>query len=460
MLDLKWVRENPEKLKQIILNKAGGESSKVLVKNANVDKFLKLDLERSSVIKEIEEINAKRNEIAELLQDESKRTPKMVSEAKALKDKLPELEIKLAEIEKTWLEIQSWFPNIPYEGMIVGSSDEENPEVYARSFKDERIELGYGSKRQPWCPDVSPHWDDKLQSGEIKPKHHLDLFLDLGLVNLEQGAKSSGTRFIYLLGDLVKMRRAVHRMMELELEKKGYFWVDPPLLVKEKVLFGTSHLPEGKDQVYEVSSEYLEEKDRLFLVGSSEPPNFALYMDRTVKESELPAKMMAVTPCFRSEVGSWGKDVKGIKRIHQFTKMELDVVCTADQSSQIYDELLDINKWLLEKLELPFHVVEKVSGDSGYNASARQADPEVWLTAQQEFIEVGTDTNATDFQARRMNMKYIDKDGNKRYCHTVNCTGGPDRILIAIADNYQQSDGTIKVPEVLREFMRREFIGK
>ncbi len=169
--------------------------------------------------------------------------------------------------------------------------------------------------------------------------------------------------------------------------------------------------------------------------------------------------MWAFTPCFRSEVGSWGKDVKGIKRVHQFDKLEIDCICKPEDAQKIFEEMLGINRWLLETLELPYHQILKCTGDSGYQASHKQVDTEVWLPSIKEFIEVGTDTNATDYQARRLNIKYEDEKGTKKYVYTVNDTGCPmGRMLISILENYQNADGSVTVPEVLQDYVGKKKI--
>ena len=195
----------------------------------------------------------------------------------------------------------------------------------------------------------------------------------------------------------------------------------------------------------------------LFLVGSSEPSNFSYFMDRTLEEAELPLKLFAVTTCFRSEAGSWGKDVKGIKRVHQFDKIEMNAVCTPEQSAAVYAEFREVNEWLMQQLELPYRIVDKCTGDAGYLATYRQRDVEVWLSGSREYMEVMTDTNTTDYQARRLNIRYKAAAGGTQHCHTVNDTGcAMGRMLIAIMDNYQQADGSVLVPRVLAPLMNKD----
>jgi seryl-tRNA synthetase len=262
------------------------------------------------------------------------------------------------------------------------------------------------------------------------------------------------------LGDAVKLQYSLQQLVFNELIKREFVPIIPPLLVKDCVLYGTSHLPEGKDQIYRIEAEYVEDSQQLNLVGSSEPANFAYFMDKTLSAEDLPIKLFAYTTCFRSEAGSWGRDTKGIKRVHQFDKIEMNAVCLPEQSEKIFEEFLSVNEWLLQSLKLPYRLVLKCTGDAGYLASAKQIDSEVWLPGQREFMEVMTDTNTTDFQARRLHIKFRTSDGEKGYVHTVNDTGiAMGRMLIAILENYQQADGTIKVPEVLQPYMGKDTIG-
>ena len=247
------------------------------------------------------------------------------------------------------------------------------------------------------------------------------------------------------------MQYAISRLLIDELFRRNYEMFIPPLLVRERALYGTSHFPEGRDQVYAIRSENVEDGNQLFLVGSSEPTNFSYFADKSFVADQLPQKIFAYTPCFRSEAGSWGKDVKGIKRVHQFDKIEMNAVCLPSQSEAIYREFSEINEWILQQLQLPYRIVDKCTGDAGYLASYRQKDLEVWLSGSCEYMEVMTDTNTTDYQARRLGIRYrAEKD--RGFCHTVNDTGAAmGRLLIAILDNYQQNDGSVLIPKVLQE---------
>jgi len=454
MIDPHIIRNDPDKVKQIIRNGRGNPQK------ADIDRWLKLDNQRKELMSQLEELNRERNKLAE--RGKSGNVEGLKEEGRALKEKTAKIEDQLKEINPEWQEIQDWIPNIPVseKDMPIGKGEEDNLAIKAwipeKGYIDEK-KLGKVGETAQYMPKEVVHADDK----NFKPQHHLDLGEKLGMIDNKQAALVAGTRFTYLTEDIALLQYSLQQFLFNKLLKENFHLVVPPLMVKERVLYGTSHFPEGRDQVYKIDSEYLEEQNQLFLVGSSEPSNFAFFMDKVIDEKELPYKMVAYTACFRSEVGSWGKDVRGIKRVHQFDKIEMDVVCTPEQSIQVFDELLAVNEWILQQLELPYHLVLKCTGDAGYLASAKQIDPEVWLSGQQTFMEVGTDTNATDFQARRMNIKFKDKDGKTRLVNTVNDTGIPmGRMIIAIMDNYQQADGSIKVPKVLQQYMGKEYIKK
>jgi len=455
MIDPKLIRENPERIKQII-NSGRGNAQK-----ANIDRWLELDKMRLDLKQAIEAYNHKRNEISKIGSTNPEEAKRLAQELKSEYD-INTLNTEIAAIENEWNEIAAWIPNIPLEGLMpLGKGEEDNLvlKVWTPNKGYENIEpyiYSEGSAR--FMPKGIIHSDKP----EMPGIHHLDLGEALGVINNQQGAHVAGTRFTYIIEDLALLQYALQQFMFEKLIKEGFKLIVPPLLVKEKVVYGTSHFPEQKDQIYKIENEFLEDNNQLYLLGSSEPSNFALYMDRVIEEEKLPYKMFSYTPCFRSEVGSWGRDVRGIKRVHQFDKIEMDVICKPEESNQVFDYLLGINEWILQNLKLPYQLVQKSTGDAGYLASASQVDPEVWLSAQQTFMEIGTDTNATDYQARRMNIKIKRADGSTELAHTVNDTAIPmGRMLIAIIENYQQSDGTVKIPEILMPYFgNKEFLGK
>jgi seryl-tRNA synthetase len=448
MIDARLVRQDPERLKQIV------RLRKVDAAKADVDRWLALDERRRALQQETDALNAEKKQVAAL----GKSDPDAArARGQEIREKSRVLEEESTEINAEWAAIMDWFPNLIDPEMPEGTGEEDNVEECAWVPDTGYLtaeQLGRGEASARHMPQSPLH----AAGDEFKPMHYADLGEALGGVDTLQGGKVSGSRFAYILGDVALMQLALNRLLTDELLRRGFQPIVPPLLVRERSLYGTSHFPEGRDQVYEIKTDNVEEPLPLFLVGSSEPANFSYFMDRTLDESELPVKVFAVTTCFRSEAGSWGKDVKGIKRVHQFDKIEMNAVCTPDQSVAIYQEFREINEWLMQQLELPYRIVDKCTGDAGYLATYRQRDVEVWLSGSREYMEVMTDTNTTDYQARRLNIRYKPSGGGgSQYCHTVNDTGcAMGRMLIAIMDNYQQSDGSVLVPRALAPLMNKD----
>lgn len=447
MIDVRLIRENPDALRRAVALR------RVDPKRADVDGFLALDEERRALQRQIDGLNTEKRELAQL----GRTDPEAARQkGQALRQAGRQLEARLGELTGRWQAILDWFPNWPHPDMPEGAGEADNVEECAwlpgtGYLPKDRLGTGHGSAAA--MPARPPHAD-----GGFEARPHADLAPTLGIDTL-QAAKVSGSRFAYLKGDVARLQYGLQRLLADELLRRGYEMMVPPLLVRERTLYGTSHFPEGRDQVYAIQAVNVEEGAQLFLVGSSEPTNFSFFMDRTLDEEELPVKVFAFTTCFRSEAGSWGKDVRGIKRVHQFDKLEMNAVCAADQSQGLYEEFGQINEWLLQQLQLPYRMVAKCTGDAGYLATHQQRDGEVWMPASGEFMEVMTDTNTTDYQARRLNIRYRQRAGGLQFCHTVNDTGcAMGRMLIAILENYQQADGSVKVPEALRPAMGRDRI--
>jgi len=450
MLDPRLIRANPDRLREAI------RLRRVDPNKADVDRWLQLDERRRRVQAELDTINAEKKQLAALGR----------TDPNAARQKGQELRVRGRDLEETldrvtaeWQTIMAWFPNWPHPEMPHGAGEEDNVEVCAWIPGQGYLpasELGLRAHTAPLMPQHPPHADEPRFTAKTYP----DLGERIGVDTL-QGAKASGSRFTYLIGDVARLQLAIETLLKTHLLEAGFTPIVPPLLVRERSLFGTSHFPEGRDQVYEIKSDYVEDGTALFLVGSSEPTNFSYFMDRTLREEELPVRVFASTPCFRSEAGSWGKDVRGIKRLHQFDKIEMNAVCTPDQADAIYEQFSRVNEWLLQTLELPYHIVEKCAGDAGYLATHRQRDPEVWLPGSGEYMEVMTDTNTSDYQARRLNIRYRASDGNIRFAYTLNDTGcALGRMLIAIMENYQQQDGSVKVPAALRSLVGADYLGR
>ena len=448
MIDVREIRANPGALRDAI------RLRKVDPQNANLDRWLELDVQRREVQQTIDGLNAEKKEIAKLGRSDPEAARQRGQE---LREKSRGLEQKLGQLSSQWQAILDWFPNWLHPDMPTGAGEADNVEEKVwvpRSGYFEEGRTGKGDHSAASMPDFPCH----ARESDFTPIHQADLAPKLGIDTL-QAAQVSGSRFAYILGDMALVQYALSQLLIGELLRRGYEMMIPPLLVRERTLYGTSHFPEGRDQVYAIQKENVEEGAELFLVGSSEPTNFSFFMDKTLSEDELPIRIFAATSCFRSEAGSWGKDVKGIKRVHQFDKIEMNSVCAPEQSGDMYEEFGEINEWMLQTLQLPYRVVAKCAGDAGYLATHQQRDVEVWLSGSGEYMEVMTDTNTTDYQARRMNIRFKGKKGGPRFCHTVNDTGcAMGRMLIAIIDNYQQKDGSVEVPKALREIVGKDHI--
>lgn len=432
MLDPKFVRENLE-LVATNCRRRGVDPEAI-----GLGEFAAVASRRSELLTSTEAKRAERNQLAaQAATDTSVR-----ERARALKEDLVEEERELKEVEARYQEILSWIPNMIAADSPLGSDESGNVEVAA------------------WSPEAGFLTEEQLQAGAAQHmpaaagvKDHLELGKSLDLIDTEQSAKVSGARFCYLKNGAVLLQNALHQLLAKKLLDEGFTPMVPPVLVREAALFGTSHFPGDRDQVYQIATENVEDATPLYLVGSAEPSLFAYYLDRVVTEEELPAKMFALTTCFRSEAGSWGKDVRGIKRVHQFDKLEMDVVCLPEQATEIFEQLRGVNEWLLQTLRLPYRVINMCSGDLGYYASHRKYDIEVWLPSQQAWMELMSDTHATDYQARRLNLRLRRQDGSLTYPHTVNDTGvAMGRMIIAILEHWQQPDGSVKVPDALQPY--------
>ncbi|MEK7611490.1 MAG: serine--tRNA ligase [Patescibacteria group bacterium] len=436
MLDINFIREHPEEVKNNILQRG------VDPKKADVDRLLVLDKQRRQLTTNIEQLRHARTEAAE------KRD---IERGRKLKEDLKSLEEQLEPLVTEWQLLMSWMPNMLSADTPVGKDAGGNVEI--KAWHPQR---GYFPKEELGLAEHS----GRFMPGPAFPlRDHVELGKLLDSIDLEQSAKTSGSRFSYIKGGLSLLQFALFELLKNKLLQEGFTPMIVPLLVKEKVLYGTSHFPGDADQVYKIENKYVEENQDLFLVGSSEPSLFGYYLDKVLASDELPQKFFAYTSCFRSEVGSWGKDVRGLKRVHQFDKLEMDALTAPEASGEMHEYLLSLNEWFLQQLRLPYHVILMCSGDTGYAATHKKYDIEVWLPSQKTYMEVMSDTNATDFQSRRFNTRYLNSKGEKEYVHNVNDTGcAMGRMIIAILDNYQQPDGSVKVPGALQAYVGKELL--
>ncbi len=436
MLDINFIKNNRDRVKEVVEQKG--------VKNVDIDSILSFYDDYLDTLKKVESKRNERNDISANISKVSEgERDLLLTEATKIKNELSILETNLTDLKNKLDVLIPQIPNIVSDEMPVGKTEHDNLVI-----KVWNPGTGYVEIKEPLKYDDVSY----APKENFKHKDHIDLGTTLDVIDIEQSGKVSGSRFCYLKNEAVLIQDAISSILKNELVNRGFIPMIPPLLVKERSLFGTSHFPEGRSQVYEIKSENVEEGNSLFLVGSAEPSNFSYFMDKVLKEENLPIKVYAQTTCFRSEVGSWGKDVKGIKRVHQFDKLEMNCVCTEEQERKIFDEFMEINEWLFQKLEIPYRVVNKCTGDCGYNASYFQYDIEAWRPSEKEYMEVGTDTMTTDYQARRLNIKYKTPDGHK-FARTVNDTGVAfGRAILSILENHQQENGSVNIPESLHKY--------
>lgn len=421
MLDLKFIRENPEAVR------AGAAAKNTVV---DVDALLKLDADRRALIGESESLKADQNraseEIAKVADPEEKK--RKIEELRAVKDKFRELTDRLATVEEELNKLMRTIPNLPRPDVKIAKSDEENYVV--RTVND------------------PPKFD-------FEAKDYMAIGESLGIIDTERAAKASGARFGYLLGDAALLEFAVVQYTLATLTAEGFVPVVPPVLLGEKAMAGMGYLDRGRDEVYHLP------EDNLFLTGTSEQSIGAMHMDEVLREEDLPKRYVGFSTCFRREAGSYGKDVRGILRVHQFDKLEMFSFTVPEDSDAEHEKLLAMEERLVGGLRLPYHVLGIVSGDLG-DPAARKFDIETWIPSQNTYRETHSTSTCTDWQARRLNIRVRRKDGRMEYAHTLNGTAfAIGRILIAILENYQQADGTVRVPDALVPYMHgKTVIGK
>lgn len=421
MLDLHFVRENLEKVKEAF--------EKRHFETDALDVFVALDKERRDVIGESDEINAKRNssskEIGALMQAGKKdEAEAKKSEVSDLKDKQKDLEYKRSEVAAKMYDLLAQLPNIPAGDVPIGTDESDNKEV---------------SK-----------WGESKEF-DFEVKDHVDLGEELGILDMERAAKIAGARFAILNGKGARLERAlVNFMLEVHTEQHGYKETLPPFIVNDKALFGTSNLPKFEHDLFKL----VDERD-FYLIPTAEVPVTNYHADEILDAKDLPMKWAAYTPCFRSEAGSYGRDTRGLIRQHQFEKVELVKYCLPENSVDEHEKLVADAEKILELLELPYRKVILSTGDLAFG-SHKTYDLEVWLPSQNTYREISSCSNFGDFQARRMNLRFRRGGGAKpEFAHTLNGSGlAVGRTWIAILENYQQEDGSIVIPEVLRPFMK------
>jgi seryl-tRNA synthetase len=416
MLDLKFVRNNLDTVREALKRR-----------NAKLDvqEFATLDEKRRGLTQDVETLKAERNQTsAEVAQKKRAKedASELIASMSAVGERIKELDAALAEVEELEAQWLLTCPNIPHESTPLGASEEDNPEVRR-----------WGTPRAFDFP-IKEHWE---------------LGADLGLLDFERAAKLAGARFAVTYGSLARLERALAMwMLDVHVTENGLIEAVPPFMVNRATMQGTGQLPKFEEDLFRVDF-----KD-FYLIPTAEVPLTNLYAGEVMDETDLPRGFCAWTPCFRSEAGSYGKDTKGLIRQHQFHKVEMVYFAHPDNSYEVLEKMTAQAGNLLERLNLPYRVITLCTGDMGFSA-AKTYDLEVWLPGQNKYREISSCSNTEDFQARRANIKFQPKDSKKKaYVHTLNGSGlAVGRTLVAVLENYQQADGSIVIPDVLRPYM-------
>ncbi len=425
MLDLNYVRENLDKVREALQKRRGDTTA--------LDDFARADEERRRVIAESDQLNAQRNassrEIGQLMKEGKKdEAEARRAEVGGLKDRIAELDQQRSQAEERMRELLSTLPNVPHESVPVGKSEEDNVEV----------------RRWGTVPEFN-----------FAPKDHVDIGTTLGILDLERATKIAASRFAILNGAGARLERAlINFMLDVHTREHGYHETLPPFIVNSDALFGTAQLPKFEADVFK-----LRDDRELYLIPTAEVPVTNYHREEILDASQLPRKWVAYTPCFRSEAGSYGRDTRGLIRLHQFEKVELVKYALPENS---YDELEALTRdaeTILQKLGLHYRVVTLSTADLGFGA-AKTYDLEVWLPSQNTFREISSCSNYEAFQARRAQIRFRRSGGAKpEFVHTLNGSGlAVGRTWIAILENYQQEDGSVIVPEVLRPYVGSEIL--
>lgn len=415
MLDLKFIRENPEVVKNAIRLK--GEKD-------TVDEILKLDERRRELIKKGDALKARRNDVTEEianLKKQGKDATDLIEEMRKVSDEIKSIDAELKKVETELENLLLWLPNIPHSSVPIGKDASDN--VVVRVWGE------------------IPEFDFEI-------KDHLTLGKKLGIIDFERGAKLTGSGFPLYIGKGATLERAlINFMLDLHVQKHGYIEVFPPFLVNEASMRGTGQIPKLKDDMY-----YCPEDD-LYLIPTAEVPVTNIHRDEILDISELPKKYVAYSACFRREAGSWGRETKGFLRVHQFNKVELVKFTTPETSYDELESLVKDAEEVLQLLNIPYRVVLLCTGDMSF-ASAKTYDIEVWSPAEKKWLEASSCSNFEDFQARRMNVRFRrDKKSKPEFVHTLNGSGlATSRLMVALLENYQTPEGKVIVPKVLHKY--------
>lgn len=417
MLDTKFIRENLEAVKTNLKNRNA---------RVDVDAFIKLDARRRELLGRVEAMKSRRNEVTKeisVLKRSKENADEKIAAMKALGDEIAALDGRVKETEDKMLEIRLMLPNMCHPSVPVGKDDSDNPEV------------------RKW---------GETPAFSFIPKNHWEIGEHLGILDAERAGKVAGSRFYFYLGAGARLERAVYNfMLDRHTETDGYTEVIPPYIVNRDSMIGTGQLPKFYDDMFRIEGQ------EMFMIPTAEVPLTNYYRGEIIDGTELPVYFTSVTPCFRAEAGSAGRDTRGLIRQHQFHKVEMVKYVAPETSYDELDKLTENAEMILRELGLPYRVVCLCTGDIGFSA-AKTFDIEVWFPAQGKYREISSCSNTEDFQARRANIRFRrDAKSKPEYVHTLNGSGlAVGRTVAAVLENYQQEDGSVIIPEVLRPYMR------
>jgi seryl-tRNA synthetase len=412
MLDIRIIRDNPELVKAGLAKKGD---------NSNIERILELDAKRREVLKKAEALKAERNKVSGEVAKKKKAGENADAEIAAMRkvgDDIAELDLRLTEIETDLHKAMTWLPNLPHESVPKGTEEDK---VIVREW-------------------------GKIEKPKFKIKPHWDIGAELGVLDLDAAARISGSGFYILRGIGSRLERAlINFMLDLHIAD-GFVEVTPPYLVNSATMFGTGQLPKMGEDMYSTN-------DGLWLIPTAEVPVTNIYREQIVENAALPISMVAYSACFRREAGSAGKDTRGMIRVHQFDKVEMVKIVSPEESYNVLEALVNQAEKVLQKLGLPYRVCMLPAGDLSFAAS-KCYDLELWAGGVEKWLEISSVSNFEDFQARRMNCRFRDKEGKVRFPHTLNGSGvALARLIPAILENYQNADGTVSIPEALHPYM-------
>ncbi len=420
MLDIKFIRENPDLIKDAVRKKH---------LDFNVDELLAAEEKRTALLTEVEQMRAEQNTITDQIARtaEPEERQAMIDRMKTFKETLSMKEAELNSVMEIWRNLMLRVPNVPDISVPEGESDAENVEVRT---------VG------------------ELPQFDFTPKNHVDLMLAHDMADFERGTKVAGFRGYFLKNDGAMLAYAIWMYTLQVMTGKGFSPMIVPSMVRREAFMGTGYLPQSEDDLYK-------NQDGEYLAGTGEVATMGYYMNETLEKADLPKKMIAFSPCFRREIGAHGKDTKGLIRVHEFFKFEQVVLCEANHETtvQFHEELTANAEEVIRGLGLPYHVVVNCGGDLGLG-QVKKYDIEAWVPSEGKYRETHSSSYFHDFQSRRLNTRYRDEDGKTRFVHSLNNTAiATPRVLVSVIENYQNADGTIRVPEVLQGFMGKSVIG-